>query len=308
MLGRFNVFVIATVFGVASLVAPNAGAQDEEPDEEATGEEEGGTDSGTEEEDYDEEAAQEEGDAEEEAKEEEQPMTQEQEVAAQEAATADSPVELPGRTYHFVGLRYRGIIVPKFMMNLFGDGGTTVYIDAIGPEFGVRRDGFEYLFSLWWADYGMEETPFKASDDPDVAWEIVESEINVVYLTADFLWSHDFSPEFALNYGMGAGFGIVWGPLYRTQAHPAGSDDPYEYEKCDDEFRPDPVYCDDDNEHYDDYTEPSWADGGSKPVLFPWFVLQTGFRFKPHRHFAGRIDLGFGTSGFFFGVGADYGL
>jgi hypothetical protein len=54
--------------------------------------------------------------------------------------------------------------------------------------------------------------------------------------------------------------------------------------------------------------EPSWANGGSKPVIFPWLTLQSGLRYKMHRNFVARFDLGFGTSGFFFGVGADYGL
>jgi hypothetical protein len=42
--------------------------------------------------------------------------------------------------------------------------------------------------------------------------------------------------------------------------------------------------------------------------LFPWFVLQTGLRYKPHKNFAARLDAGFGTSGFFLGLGLDYGL
>lgn len=223
---------------------------------------------------------------------------------------ADSPIEKPGETYRFVGLRYRGIILPKFMMNLFGDGGRTVYIDAFGPEFTIRKDDFEYVFSLWYADYGMEETPFKSSSDEEIAWEIVESEIKVVYLTADFLWTHQFSPEVGLNYGMGAGFGFVFGNLYRTQAYPPSgvAGDPYDYEKCASEGVPNATYCGSDNDHYDDYTEPSWADGGSKPIVFPWLALQTGMRFKPHRNFAARLDLGFGLSGFFFGLGANYGL
>ena len=50
------------------------------------------------------------------------------------------------------------------------------------------------------------------------------------------------------------------------------------------------------------------ADGGSKPMIFPWLVLQTGLRYKPHRNFVARLDAGFGTSGFFLGLGADYGL
>jgi hypothetical protein len=226
-----------------------------------------------------------------------------------DAEAGSSPVENPGETYRFIGLRYRGIIVPKFMMNLFGDGGRTVYVHGFGPEFAIRKDGFEYIFSLWYAAYSMKDTPFKASSDGEDAWEIVNSEIKVLYLTADFLWSHDFSPEFALNYGLGAGFGIVFGDLHRNQAFPPSGTpgDPYTYVKC-----PGPIqgdnYCGTDNEHYGNYTEPSWADGGSKPIIFPWLVFQTGFRYKPHRNVVARLDAGFGTSGFFFGLGADYGL
>jgi hypothetical protein len=249
----------------------------------------------------------------EEAPKEEGAKTPPVEPPADEGAGADSPVEERGTTYRFVGLRYRGVIVPKFMMNLFGDGGSTVYVDAFGPEFTIRKDAFEYVFSLWFADYGMEDTPFKASSDENDAWEIVNSEVKVIYLTSDFLWSHEFSPQFALNYGMGAGFGIVFGDLSRVQAHPGTGDpdDPESYSKCRAPGDPPggtPVFCGTDNDHYDDYTEPSWANGGSKPIIFPWLAIQTGLRYKPHRNFMARLDLGFGTSGFFLGLAANYGL
>ncbi len=230
---------------------------------------------------------------------------------APDQAGGDSPVEVPGQTYRFVGLRYRGIIVPKFMINLFGDGGRTVYVHGFGPEFAIRKDAFEYVFSLWWAGYHMKDTPFKASSDGADAWEIVKSNINMIYLTSDFLWSQEISPEFAFNYGMGAGFGILFGSLERTQAYPTNNDlnqDPYDWEKCTAVGNPNPATCGNDNTHYDGYTESSWANGGSKPVIFPWLVFQTGFRFKPAKEFVARLDLGFGTSGFFFGLGADYGL
>jgi hypothetical protein len=227
-------------------------------------------------------------------------------------ADTGSPVEKPDTTYRFIGLRYRGVIVPKFMMNLFGDGGRTVYVDAFGPEFTIRKDAFEYVFSLWFADYGMQDTPFKSSSDAEDAWEIVSSELKVVFLTADFLWTHQFSPELGLNYGMGAGFGFVFGDLRRVQATPPGpgfvAGDPYDYQKCVAPGNPNSSYCGTDNDHYGDYTEPSWANGGSKPIIFPWLVLQTGLRYKPHRNFVARLDAGFGTSGFFVGLGANYGL
>jgi len=215
--------------------------------------------------------------------------------------------EQGGKTYYFVGARYRGIIVPKFFMEIFGDGGRTVYVDALGPEFAMRKDGLEQNFSLWWADYGMEPTPFKSSSDSEEAWEIVESELNIIFASADFLWGKDIAPEFAVNFGMGIGLGVVFGDLKRVQSYsPSGAaGDPYSYEPCVAPGNPPGFYCGADNGHY---TEPSWFDGGAKPVVFPWFALQTGARYKPHRNFVARLDLGFGLSGFFFGLGADYGL
>jgi hypothetical protein len=228
-----------------------------------------------------------------------------------DAEAGGSPVELPGQTYYGVGLRYRAVIVPKFMENLFGDGGRTVVANGFGPEFTIRKNAFEYGFSAWYASYAMDPTPFKSKTDAADAWELVESQIKILYLTADFLWSHDLAPEFAFNYGVGAGFGFVWGDLKRTQAYPgAGANDSTGagYLPCSAPGNPRADFCGSDNNHYGGYSEPSWANGGSKPVVFPWLVLQTGLRYKPHRNFIARLDAGFGTSGFFLGLGADYGL
>lgn len=243
------------------------------------------------------------GDADEDSADAEPSKEVKKEAVKDEKEEESSPVEAVGKTYQFVGARYRAIIVPKFVIGLFADGGTTVVAHSGGAEFGIRRDNFEYDFGLWLAGYGMDPTPFKSTSDGPDAWELVESKIKVLYLTADFLWSHPFSPEVALNYGMGAGIGLVWGDLYRNQATPLPGGG---YARC---ARPGAaIYCGNDNNHYDNYEEPSWADGGSKPILFPWIALQTGLRYKPHRRFVGRLDLGFGLSGFFLGVGADYGI
>jgi hypothetical protein len=222
-----------------------------------------------------------------------------------ESEAGGSPFEKEDETYYFVGLRYRGIIVPKFMMNLFGDGGSTVYVDNIGPEFAIRKNDFEYVFAVTYADYGMDPTPFKATSDPDTAWEIVSSDLNVLYATVDFIWTSEFSPQFGMNFGLGAGFGVVWGDLNRVQAYPDGSGG---YSPCAAQGIPNGSYCGSDNDHYGDYSEPSWTDGGSKPVIFPWLAPMIGFRYKPHRHVVGRLDAGFGISGFFVGLGADYGI
>jgi len=234
-------------------------------------------------------------------------------VAADTGASS-SAVEEKGKTYHFVGARFRGLIIPSFVIGLFGDGGKTVFAPNFGPEFAIRRDNFEYNFSLTYTSYVMTDTTFKAPSDPQEAMELVNAHLKVLYLATDFVWSHPFSPKVALLYGGGAGLGIVWGPLYREQAYPVGNG----WASCGSgpppAGTPEPKasYCAPDpnlkTQHYAGYQEPSWANGGSKPILFPWLALQTGLRFKPSHDFVARLDVGIGFGQVFFGVGADYGL
>ena len=69
------------------------------------------------------------------------------------------------------------------------------------------------------------------------------------------------------------------------------------------------AYCGNDNNHYGGYDEPSWANGGSKPFIFPWISLpQVSFRYKPIKTSRRALDVGFSLTGFFFGAAVDYGL
>jgi len=232
---------------------------------------------------------------------------------AREAEKAASPIEDPKTTYYFVGLRYRAQVVPKFMINLFGDGGTTVFANGVGPEFTVRKNGFEYVFSSWWTKYAFDWTPFKGSSDPATAYELVKSNIQVLYFTTDFNWTHQVSPVFGLNLGVGAGIGVVWGNLNRVQAYPADpsqANNPSAYQPCIAQGIPSVPgnYCGNDNNHYGNYSEPSWANSGQKPMFFPWLGLGTGIRLKPHRNFMMRLDVGWGLIGPFFGASGNYGI
>jgi hypothetical protein len=213
---------------------------------------------------------------------------------------------------YLLGARYRGIIIPQAVLNWFMDGGQTVYVNGFGPELAIRDANVEYIFSAWLSLYSMSPTAIKGSSDEEEAWEIVESELKSLYLTADYLGHKRLASKLELSYGGGAGLGILFGDLYRTQATlPAGgtrgnADD---YVPCTAENVPATGgYCDDINDHYSGYSEPSWFSGGSKPALFPWLTGQVGLRYQPHDKFVARLDVGLGTSGLFFGLGADYGL
>jgi hypothetical protein len=251
----------------------------------------------------------------------------EEEAAAKRAAAAENdPREDPLKTYYFVGARFRNVIVPKFMLNIFADGGATVNVFTFGPELSSRKAGIEYDIGLSYADYSMNEFLFKGNGEGDDAWEIVSSDMKVIYLNIDILfevWKHE-TGMFSFMVGGGVGLGGVLGNLYRTQAYPddpsrLNPDDTSTWNKCQGPTAMPVVagtnmtYCDDSNTHFyvqgKDYTEASWANGGSKPFILPWLAIpQLSFRFKPVKQFQARADLGFSITGFYFGLSAAYGL
>jgi hypothetical protein len=119
----------------------------------------------------------------------------------------------------------------------------------------------------------------------------------------------------ALLLGGGVGISGVLGSIFRTQAYPVdpdnlNPDDITQWRKC---ARPGDGpqdgdgqdYCGDDNDHYDGYSEPSWTNGGSKPVVFPYVALpHIALEVTPVDEFMVRLDTGFSITGFFFGLGA----
>ncbi len=214
--------------------------------------------------------------------------------------TGESSGEDRGPAKFLLGARYRVLVVPQFLINAFGvDGGRTVVVQGGGPEFGYAPKNFEILLSGWFAGYSLQETPFKGTNDGPDAWEIIESRLNMAYITADFLWKQNLAENLDLHIGVGAGVGVVFGEFSRNEAYfPAGIGDPYT----------DLVECTGPG-------DPSSACpvGGNYGVAeawpaYPWLTFQTGLRYAPIREFIARLDLGISSSGFWFGLGADYGI
>lgn len=228
-------------------------------------------------------------------------------------ASSYSGYEDPLQRYHFIGLRMRLAYVPKFMFSLFAaDGGKGVFSPSIGIEYATRRGDFEWVPWLTYSSYAMSDVAVKAKTDPDDAYEIVNSSLKSITAGTDVLWSFPIHPKgLSFTIGGGIGLGVVFGSLYRTQAYPKDGNpsDEGSYEKCSGPGQPH-SFCGNDNNHYGDYTEPSWFDGGSKPVVFPWIAIpQIGLRYKPHRRFVMRFDTGLSIPGpFFFGLSGLYGL
>lgn len=224
--------------------------------------------------------------------------------------------EDPTKATRFVGMRFRNVILPKFMLGLFADGGSTVNVFMFGPEFSTRKDHTEFDFALQFADYSMNPALFKGQSDGPDSWEEVSSSLKALYLTLDLLYDVPIDDKGKLSFlfGGGVGLGFVAGNLYRNQVTPktdGGSIDPEDtatWKRCDGP-NPQNAYCDDKNDHYGEYTESSWANGGSKPFIFPWISIpQLSLRYKPIKQLQTRVDTGFSLTGFFFGLSAGYAL
>lgn len=224
--------------------------------------------------------------------------------------------EDPTKSHRYVGARYRHVVVPQFVLNLFADGGALSHVPVAGLEFGTRRDHIEYIFSLSFADYSTGDLMFKGKAEPDISYEKVNSDLGVIFGKVEILYEIplDKKSHFALLIGGGVGIGGVVGDLYRSQAYPTSGStptdpsDPTQWGRCTASGVPDVAHCSDNNDHFGKYSEPSWASGGSKPFIFPWIALpQVSFRYKPLKFLQARADVGLAlSSGFYFGGSIDY--
>jgi len=229
--------------------------------------------------------------------------------------------EIDGKKYFFIGARYRGNIIPQFMLNLFVDEGATIYSNNFAIEFDMRKDGFSLIPAIGFTEYGTGgDILFKEKGSKDIAgnYSFVNSSMKALYLTADLLWSAKISKNFDFEYGAGFGLGIVFGDLsnnwvYEDPGGPLSGANGKHYSKCQSGGTQPGCnaaeHKNTDTLKVGNYTEPSWFSGGSKPVLFPWISIpQLGVRYKPVKNFEARFGMGFGLTGFWFGLNGAYGL
>jgi len=230
------------------------------------------------------------------------------------------PAEKPGKTYYFIGARYRQTFLPKFMLGLFVAGGpSSVGIPSFGLEGTMRKDSFDTTLYLTYADWTKSAFAFKGKDEAPNAWEVVTSDLKLITIGVDLLWGTDFNKSFSFQYGITAGLAAVIGDLKRVQGYvPAGQDpeNPDNVKPCAGVGQPSGAavargdnYCGNENEHYGDYKEPSWFNGGKKPNIYASFGPQIGIRFKPVKEFMSRLNVGWDLfAGPFFGINGSFGL
>jgi hypothetical protein len=236
--------------------------------------------------------------------------------------TADEPP--PPKTgdkppQNWIGGRFRGITVPQFMMNFFGDGGTTVFAPGGVFTFTTAASDADVVIGLGYASYRMGATPYKPKGTPPTEWEIIESDLMALYATVDLIWSVPLDDAGRWSFRFGGGVGVGWtfaGDLYRTQAYlPDGApDDPSALVKCDGPNDPAGTYeycnqLDKDFNHYDGFAEPSWFSGGARPLVFPWLAFPLiGLSYRASRTVMIDLEAGVSLTGILGSAGMRFGL
>ncbi len=262
-------------------------------------------------------------------------------ASAPDTAAADditNTVETPGKTYRYIGLRYRGTIIPSFLEHLFVNDGGTVYSNTFGAEIDFRKDGKSTILWLQYTEYGFGDTLFfqKGQTDEPNNYSIVSSTLKGIYVGLDELWSAPIANHVDFDYGFGLGLGAIFGTLtndwvYGGDATTAkgvpgaiqGSNGFY-YAKCGDIHSGPPLVQNGNTLNYSscdpqahsnasvakvgNYAEKNWFQGGAVPVVFPYVGGNLGIRYKPIRQLQTRLGLGISLTGFWFGISADYGI
>jgi hypothetical protein len=233
--------------------------------------------------------------------------------------TQDAREDNPNESYIYIGARYRGTLMPAFVLDAFLRNTQSLYFNSIGIEADFRRNGFSIIPNLTYSDYGTGNILF-ADKSRDLAfagnWGVAKSEMKAIYAGVDLLWSFGLAKTLEAEVGFGVGFGAVIGDLYVNWVYdsPTGalvSQDGRTFAAC--QTVNDGSGCaiaDHENAtvaKVGGYKEPSWFQGGAKPPVLPFVAApQLGLRWKPHRDVETRLGFGFSLTGFWFGLSADY--
>lgn len=231
--------------------------------------------------------------------------------------------ESPDRRYYFLGARYRGTIIPAFLVGAFADGAPTIYSNTVGLELDMRKDGFSIIPALSYTEFTTDDILFKQKNVPDIPqnYSVVNSGLKGVFATVDLLWSTPISKTVAFEYGGGVGFGMMFGDLKlnwvrRDPNGPYTDSSGNRYAQCEFEGQDGRNSGCNKADHQNaaeakvgGYVEKSWWGGGSVPSVFPFIAVpQVGLRFKPVKEFESRLGIGFSLTGFWFGLSGNYGF
>ena len=236
--------------------------------------------------------------------------------------------EDPSRTYLFVGLRYRGTVIPQFFENIFIDNGATFYSNSFAIELDIRKGRNSIIPWIEYADYATGNTLFhQKGQDPTNAsfYSVVKSSLKAVYIGVDERWAVNIvRDKFDYEAGFGVGLGAIFGNLYNNWVTSSATPTAFSangmyfapcYANVPQSMNNNAPGCrtmDHQNAtvaKVNGYVEKNWFNGGSVPTVLPHIsIVPLSFRYKPLKALAMRFDAGIQLTGFFFDLAVDYGL
>lgn len=247
------------------------------------------------------------------------------ELESADTRSSTDPYEHPNRPYYFLGFFYNHHFTSEFIIDLFTDEATGANNPALGLEFTYRKDGFDIITRLWYQSFFVEGA-FRGPGDTEFETEIIDSNLKAMMASATFLWGTDFNDIVSLQYGIGLGFGVVFGDMFRDEAFPNDGEDGREvyqgFSRCDGANMPNADVTG--SQQWCDLTEVGdgmmgghfgvkarrWTNGGSVPVM--WFrasIPHLALRIKPIKQLVIRLEGGFDIfSGFFTGGSISFGF
>jgi hypothetical protein len=233
--------------------------------------------------------------------------------------------EDPNKRYLFLGLRYRGTIIPQFFENIFVDDGKTIYSNSLGVELDIRKGGQSTIPWIEYDDYTTGNILFhqKGDDLTDAAfYSVVKSSLKAIYVGLDERWSVNLVPD-KVDYelGFGVGIGGVFGDLHNGWVHQTATGplsttvngQTLSFTPCANQNEGRGCATGDHQNatvaKVNGYVEKNWFNGGSVPTIFPSIsIVPVSLRYKPLKMLEMRVSLGIQLTGFFFNIGADYGF
>ncbi len=239
------------------------------------------------------------------------------------------PYEDPKSSYLFVGAAWRYVFLPQKVLELFLDAAPGLGTPgSFFGEFGWRKDGFQVTAQVGWMNWHFKG-PFQLNGDPVVDTEWLNAKFNFLQATATVTWSTAFADWFSLEYGIEAGFAILFGDMIRSEAYhrngkwapcptfaasplwPQGLDRGDAATYCDPPIGGAPVSNanDEDGAHYNVKAAKGIANKGI-PHALPVIGPRISLRFKPIHQVVLRVDvpLPLFPYGFVGGVAAQFGF
>ncbi len=269
---------------------------------------------------------------------------QEERFEKEQYRDTTDPHEDPAKRYAFLGVKWSFMALTPTLLKAYTVkvGPTVSNAKTFAAELAFRRKGFQVTGSLGFMHL-RAHGPFQLKSDPIEDTEWLDVNFKMLNLTTAITWSTAFTDWFALEYGLEAGIGFLFGDMIRTEAYKTANG---KWGKCpawasqttvqsdrlhfNDDF-PNPTpeqrrYCqipdgpadqvppasntaDMDGEQYNQKAKRGLFNAGV-PHAFPILGPRLSLRFKPIHQFVIRVDvplpiIPFGIQG---GVAVQYGF